>query len=358
MLVRLAWLLAIACLSGCQPGAPSYSVPPPRVRVGRVEQGRLPLRLTLWGEVAAPPGLDVPVGSLESGYLSKLNVAQGDQVVRGQPLAEISAGPTRDQADQAEALLDSEEAKALAAKERAARTEELLRRGAASTREAQEARAAGRIAEASVQAARAAFDAARRHLARTLVRSPIDGTVVRLLAAPGEPIASGGRAVVEVADMRRLELDAAAGASDAGRLRVGQRAQVTFEGLPKSPPIGGSVLAIAPVIDPATGTVVVRLSLGASATLPLGLYGAAEIDVGEIPDALSVPSEAIERLPAAPEAFVLVVRDDRAVQRVAVEPGPVSGDRTIVTGALLPGQRVVVGGGYALPDGTKVDVGG
>ncbi len=353
----MALAAAAASLFGCRAEAPpSYEIPPPRVSLGRVEQGRLPISTTLWGAVAAPPGLDVPVGSLESGYLSRLEVAQGERVVRGQPLAEISAGPTRDQAEQAEAQLDAEQAKAGEAKARAARTEELLRRGAASTREAQEAHAAARMSEAAVQAAQAAYDAARRHLARTLVRSPIDGTVIRLLAAPGEPIASGGRAVVEVADSRVLELDATAGAAQAARLSVGAPARVEFDELPEAGPLGSRVLSIAPAIDPSTGTLVIRLSLPSPPPpgVRLGLYGSATVDEGELTDALSVPTIALQRLPASPRPFVLVLGADDRVKRVIVEPGPESGERTIVRGALAAGQRLVTGGGYGLSDGTRV----
>ena len=360
-MLRPLWLAAAAALlAGCPAEAtPAYQVPPPAVSLGRVERGRLPASTTLWGTVATPPGLDVPVGSLESGYLSRLEVGQGDRVVRGQPLAEISAGPTRDQAEQAEAQLDSEQAKASEAKARAARTDELLRRGAASTREAQQARAAARMADAAVQAAQAAYDAARHHLARTLVRSPIEGTVVRLLAAPGESIASGGRAVVEVADTRVLELRATAGAAQASSLRAGAPAQLLFDELPGSGPIRSKVIAVAPAIDPATGTVTVRLSIPSPAPpgVRLGLYGSATVEEEETSEGLTVPAVAVQRLPASPQPFVLLVDGDRRVRRVTVELGPRGGDRIVVRGSgLAEGQRVVTGGGYALPDGTLVAV--
>ena len=355
---RLRFVALLALGQACREvPAPTYAAPLPRVGARAVEAGPLELRETLWGEVATPPGRQARLSSLESGYLADFRVAEGDPIRRGQDLVDITAGPSRDQVEQARARLVQAGALATEARAREARTADLLHRGASSTREAEQSRAAARIADAAVLESRAAVDAAVRHLAHSEIRAPFDGQVIRLLASPGEAVPGAGVAVIEVADGHDLELHATASAAQAMRIRVGQPARVSFPTIPELPELTAEVLAISPGVDPTTGTQRIRLSLPGRAPAPkLGLYGRAEVQVGRLQSALWIPASAVQELPEQPRPFALLLRPDRHVERRPLTLGARDGERIQITAGLAAGERVVVSGGYGLPDGAAVDV--
>lgn len=100
------------------------------------------------------------------------------------------------------------------------------------------------VREVDVELARAQLDQAIRneataragHLA-SIVRSPIDGRVVRINAWPGEDVGSDG--VMEIAPNEPMYVVAEIAESDVGRVKVGQRAKISGAGL--RAPLEGTV---------------------------------------------------------------------------------------------------------------------
>lgn len=88
------------------------------------------------------------------------------------------------------------------------------------------------VAEAEVQRAAAAAVAARAVQAQTELRAPFDGTVGALLFQPGERVTAGQPvAVLGTLDVLRVETTDLR-ETDVVRVAVGQRVEVTFDGLP------------------------------------------------------------------------------------------------------------------------------
>ena len=122
----------------------------------------------------------------------------------------------------------------------------------------------------------------------------------------------------------------------------------------------GAVVAIAPTVDDA-GTVVVRVGVeNPDGALKAGAAGRAEIQLARLEKVLTVPNQAIVPLAqdesgVAPHALAVeVVQADGTVVRRAVTVGASGGARVQVVEGLHEGEQVVVGGAYALPDGTRV----
>jgi len=87
------------------------------------------------------------------------------------------------------------------------------------------------IAKARVAAAQAAVDQARAELDKTVIRSPIDGTVLRLHRRPGELLSTFfvDQPIVTVGDLSRLYVRAEIDETDIAKVAVGERAYVTAE---------------------------------------------------------------------------------------------------------------------------------
>jgi multidrug efflux pump subunit AcrA (membrane-fusion protein) len=118
---------------------------------------------------------------------------------------------------------------------------------------------------------------------RSLVRAPIDGTVILRNVAPGQTVATGAQApaLFTIApDLREMQLQATIAAADAARLRVGMQATLTVEAFPRRT-FTGEVRQIrksAPRGQPASYTVVLDAANPELALLP-GMTAQARIAV-------------------------------------------------------------------------------
>lgn len=93
------------------------------------------------------------------------------------------------------------------------------------------------VLESGVAAAAAEIGQVEEAIAKTVIRSPIDGTVTRLNAEVGELVVVGtmnnaGTVIMTVADLSRMRLDARVAESDVARVRAGQPAEVRINAYP------------------------------------------------------------------------------------------------------------------------------
>ena len=101
------------------------------------------------------------------------------------------------------------------------------------------------VAEAQVQVAEADLARARQDLGSAVVRAPSKACVLRVVAHPGETV--GPQGIAELAGTESMEVVAEVYENDIPRVRVGQKATIASELLPK--PIEGSVVWISPQIQ-------------------------------------------------------------------------------------------------------------
>ncbi len=90
-------------------------------------------------------------------------------------------------------------------------------------------------AQEAVRQAQATVDYNRAQLRKTVIKSPITGTVLQLASQQGETLAAGLSAptLIIVADLNRLQVDAFVDETDIGKIRVGQEGDVTVDAFPK-----------------------------------------------------------------------------------------------------------------------------
>jgi RND family efflux transporter MFP subunit len=338
---------------GCKRPGGEDALSRPAVKVALVAQALISPRTAVAGVLAPLPGHDVKVGALVPGRVDRVFVAEGDAVKLGQPLAHIEAEPLVQNVSQADAQREHAVAELQNARTKLERAERLFRDGIAAKQEVDDARAAVVAAESGVKSARASGGIAGVQLGRATLRAPIAGVVAAILVPAGQPVDGNGTPVIEVADTRVLDLRAPVSAARIGDVAVGQRAELVVEGVGK---IDGAVEAIAPLVDPTTNTVIVRVRVPNDAgRLRGGMFARGAI-LGVAHAGLALPRAALLPGDGGSASTVAVVDATGTVSHRALELGSDAGDEVEVRRGLSAGERVIVAGGYALPDGTKVEI--
>ncbi|WP_374554615.1 efflux RND transporter periplasmic adaptor subunit [Thermomonas sp.] len=386
---RLGWLAAAVAAIGLLalwgvaklrgPVLPGYDV----------RSGPLVQNVVATGRIAAPSR--VQVGPEITGLVLERRVMDGDRVAPGDVLVVLRARDLEARRDQARAALaalrqaerpDAEarlrQARAqLAQAERDyARRRDLGERQLVARESVEQAAQAVVAARASAEQARLAVDAlagggareaqareelaaAEAALARAVIRATVAGTVLTRGVEPGDTVRPGD-VLLEIAADAPGELLLPVDEKNLARLRVGQRATCIADAFPGRP-FAATVHHIAPGVDPARGTVDVRLRIDPKADfVRQDMTVTATLLTGERARALAVPNDALlDARDGSDRATVLAVRDGR-VRRTAVTLGLRGLAMSEVVAGLRAGDHVVAAsalGADALPaDGDRVRI--
>ena len=351
---EIAPLVVVACVfGGCHGDATRPADARPPVKVVTVAPHSIQPRIAIAGVLAPLPGRDVKVGALVAGRIDRVFVAEGDSVKAGQLLAHVEAGPLAEHVAETEAQKTQARSAVENARSRLARTEKLFHDGIAARQEVEDARLALVATESGLKQAQAGGGIATVQLDRATLRAPIAGVVAAVFIPAGQPVDGSGTPVVEIADTRVLDLRAQVAASRIGAIEVGQRARLSVDGLGD---VDGSVEAIAPLVDTATNTVVVRVRVqNPSGRLRGGLFARGSI-FGPARVGPTVPASALLPSDGGAATTVAVVGADHRVVRRSIALGDEAGDQVEVRFGLVAGEQVIVAGGYALPNGTDVEI--
>jgi cobalt-zinc-cadmium efflux system membrane fusion protein len=288
-----------------------------------------------------------------SGPVSRLLVTLGQQVKKGDPLAEV------DSPDFAAAIGAYRKALATAKTDRrlADLDKDLIEHHGVAQREADQAETDAVNAEADRDAALQALvslnvnpqtikDIQEGRLALRapgMIRSPISGTVVEKLITPGQLLQAGTTPSFTVADLSRVWVMAQVFNADLASVSLGDSAQV-FTGI-NSKNFSGTVDNISALVDPDTRSVVVRVVVDNPGTfLKKQMYVRVLIQARQESSGILIPVSAVlrddENLP-----FVYVAQADGSFARAHVTLGFRDSDRYEITAGLKSLDRIVVDGG-------------
>jgi len=213
-----------------------------------------------------------------TGSLEWLGVEEGSRVHTGQIIARLEnrdVTAARDQADanlvNARAALAQGEAELRDATLAFKREKELVDQGIVAradfdTAEARYKKAVAGVegAKAAIRAAGAALRGAEAAIEYTLIRAPFDGVVLTKNADVGDivtPIgaaANAKAAVVTIADMGSLQVEADVSESNLEKIRVGQPCEIQLDALPEAR-FRGAIHMIVPTADRSKATVLVKV---------------------------------------------------------------------------------------------------
>jgi RND family efflux transporter MFP subunit len=210
-------------------------------------------------------------------------------------------------------------------------------------------------AEANAKNAQVAVD-------YTLIRAPFDGIILSKSANVGDmvtPFSSATDskgAVVSMADMNTLEVEADVSESSLSRISVGQPTEITLDALPDVR-FAGTVSRIVPTVDRAKATVMtkVRFDRIDPRVLPEMSAKVSFLSQRVTPEQqkplIAVGADALAQRDG--KTVVFVVRDNRAVE-VPVTPGKKIADLTAIAGDVKSGEKAVLKPPPVLRDGALV----
>ena len=251
------------------------------VTVAKVTRGSISRTVALTGSVAAPPNRDIRVSALVPGRIAELNASEGDRI---DSWATGSADRRKQLPGPTPSGRSSSEHKREPTLENAtlalARNESLVQRGIAARKDLEEATSAKGVAQAALQQAEAALAIAQLQLARTAIRSPISGTVVKRFVSVGEQVdGTAAQPIFEVANLSEVEINANLPPADLGRLRPGLMVRFSSDAFPGRT-FSGRVIAISPAVDPATNTGLVRIGIAnPGGVLRIGMFVSASLPI-------------------------------------------------------------------------------
>lgn len=318
------------------------------------------------------------VASKGTGRLEYLGVIEGDRVKQGQVIGrlensdvEAALGQVKANLNLAKAGLESAKAELEDASANFERQKTLFAQNSISRAEYdgsnsryKRAVAAVSSAEASIKYAEANVRATEVQLEYTLIRAPFDGVVLTKNANVGEVIspfgaAAGSRgAIVSVADMTSLEVEADVSESNIEKIKEKMPCEITLDAYPEKR-YPGFVNKIVPTADRAKATVLtkVRFKDLDSRVLPEMrakvnfLSEQKEQSQKNSGPKISVPASAIVTRNGQKVVFVM---KGETVTETAVTLGEVMGSRIEIKQGVSSGQKVVLRPSETLATGTKV----
>lgn len=336
----------------------------PVVAAGAVKRD-MPVWLHALGTVQAFQ--TVTVKTMVDGPLIAVDFKEGQLVHKGDVLAQIDPRIYQAALDNGVAKQALDEATLANARLDLARYQKLVVTNYATQQQADTAKATVAQTEALIRQDQAQIDTAQTQLSYTTITSPLDGRVGIRLVDPGNIVhAADTTGLVVITQLQPIsvlfnlpqqdltQVAAAQAAAGASGPEVMAYMQGSEAGRGK-PLDQGSLTVLDNQIDPTTGTIKLKATFPnkSGALWPGGFVGI-RLLVDTVRDATVVPQAAVQRGPLG--NFVYIIDHDNTAHRKDVTIGYEDVLGAVVTGGILPGERVVVDGASRLTDGAKVAV--
>ncbi|MFN7945279.1 MAG: efflux RND transporter periplasmic adaptor subunit [Blastocatellia bacterium] len=358
------------------------------VLAATVMQKAIPLQVKAIGSVE--PYSTVAIKSQVSGELVNVQFTEGQFVKKGDVLftidprpfeaslrqAEAGLAKTTAQSKQSEAALARSTAQARNAEAQARRYAELFQNGLVSRDQYDQFRTSAEALGKTVQSDQAAVETARQAigadkavvenarlmLSYTTIRSPMEGRTGSLMVNRGNLVKAGDTTPLVVINqvnpiyvsftVPEKQLPEIRRYMQAGKLRV-EAVPQGASGLVEE----GAVTFVDNAVDTATGTIKLKATFAnKQRQLWPGQFVSVTLTLGTQPDAIVVPTEAVQNGQQGP--YVFVIRPDQTVEMRQVTIARTLGNDTIIEQGLKPGETVVTDGQLRLTPGAKVKIRG
>ena len=319
----------------------------------------LPEYLDLTGTVQPIESRIAHVHALARGRLEQVLVKIGEHVTAGQPVARfdnIEAGELSTQLSSAQSELARLKIQEAAIVRQSDRNRRLVEIGAAAQKDLDASQAEQQGMAEAVRAQQSTVAGLESRLKRfgvgdpasvqssiTVIRAPFAGVVLDIDSAPGAVIDSSN-ALLSVADLSSVYVEAQVYEKDMGRVRIGQAASITTDSYPGTH-FTGRVTSIGDRIDPQTRTTPVRCEVSNDgARLKLDMFATVALPTAGRRNGLAVPTDAVQNLEG--KSVVFVRRSPTQFEIRTVNVGRTSEGTIEIASGLKEGEEVVTAGAF------------
>jgi multidrug efflux system membrane fusion protein len=329
------------------------------VTIATAAQQTMPVRLLAIGNVEAYR--TVALKARVDGQIVTVNFREGDPVKKGDVLFRIDARPYEAALRQAEANALRDRAARDQARSQERRYQELLAKNFISKEAYAQIRTNAETAEATAKASQAGLENARLNLEYSTIHSPLDGYVGKVLLQAGNLVkANDVNPLVVINQVKPIYVNFAVPEQNLPEVRKHQSAEPLPVDVvppdPSMPRLSGRLIFIDNAVDPSTGTIKLRAQFeNEEAALWPGQFVSVSVQLYEQPDAIVIPSQAVQ---SGPEGqYVYVIGDDMLADLRRVKVMRTDGEQAIVASGLAKGERVVTRGQLRLGPKTRVQIG-
>ena len=346
-----ALLLLSLSLAGC-----GESSKPPAVAVGAsvnatvmtVQSSLRPIISTAPGSVVAEQ--QAQIASRLTGFISAINVQEGQSVVAGQRLFTVDPAEVQGQLSQAQAGLAQADAALADARNDYARFGNLYKEEAIPKQQWDKVRLQYQVAQQQSVAARAGLNSAGAQMRYATLTAPFAGVVTQKLANVGD-LATPGKAVLVIENPAKLQVQTSVPAEIFSRLKLGDSVNLQLDGSEHSDTVNGKIARLVAAADPITRSYLVKIDLPSGHPYKSGMYVKVGFASGERAG-IRVPQAAV--LDRVGIIGVFVVDANNLAQFRMVRTGASENGQVEIQAGLSAGERVVTVGNAALQSGDKV----
>jgi multidrug efflux system membrane fusion protein len=357
ILAGVVWWVRQA--SAPQPGGNGRSGAPMSIVPEAVGKGDVGINIDALGTVTSLA--TVTIKSQISGYLMKIDFKEGDDVKKGDLIAEIDPRPYEATLAQANGNLVRDLALLKGAQVDLTRYQGLAAQNAVPRQTLDTQVALVAQYQGTTEADRAAVKSAEVNLQYCRILSPIDGRVGLRQVDQGNYVTPGdANGLVVITQLQPISvlftvpednLQAIAKRTQAGAVLPAS----AYDRSGTNKIADGTVLASDSQIDPTTGTIKLRaLYPNENKLLFPNQFVNVRLLLDTHKDVTTMPTAGVQH--GVPGTFVYLVNADNTVSVRKVVLGVTDGDRVEVTSGLVPGDRIVIDGADKLRDGSKINV--
>ena len=365
----LTSILALLILAGIvwwsrQGGAPQQAgggrnAAPMSIVPEVVGKGDIGINLNALGTVSSLA--TVTIRTQISGYLMKVVFKEGDEVKKGDLLAEIDSRPYEATLAQAKGQLARDEAMLKGAQVDLTRYQGLAAQNAVPHQTLDTQIALVAQDQGTVEADRAAVKSAEVNLQYCRIVSPLDGRVGLRQVDQGNYVTPGDASgLVVITQLKPISVlfpvpeDNLQAISK--RIQAGaELPAAAYDRSGATKIADGTLQTFDSQIDQTTGTIKLRAQFSnETATLYPNQFVNIRLLLDTHKDVTTISTAGIQR--GLPGTFVYLVNADSTVSVRPIQLGVTDGDRVEVRSGLTPGERIVIDGADKLRDGAKINV--
>jgi membrane fusion protein (multidrug efflux system) len=295
-----------------------------------------------------------------AGEVEQVLVREGENVKANQMLVKMDVREYQARAEQARGAMRAAQGQLEIASKSRDNNRALLEKNFISKNAFENSESQYAIARANLESARAALDVTQKALADTSIRAPIAGVVSSRTVQPGEKIAADNK-LLEIVDLRSLELEAAVPAHEILNVSLGQEVELSVAGLEQT--VIGKVVRINPATQAGSRSILAYVQVdNPDNKLKAGMFGEARLTLKKKAGVLAIPATAVRN--DAGSNYVYVVENGQLTRKpVKLGLAGSSADAAMaaaveVLEGLAPGAQVVRSNLGELKPGTPVRLAG